>query len=203
MSWPELSGSSSARRCRRRRNRDCFAAASLAFRCPLWGRAALAGTRVPANAGPPSSRAFVRLAAVTMSASCALSALSKTGPRTSGALQAWSISALNSSLCLRHVLESNDAVIALVADDLRERRSWTGSGTADARRELASAVRRRGVAGALAHPMFRYLNCVGACFTGSGLSEIRKPHDTTHDDASLLARPMVRGRCRLAISTGR
>jgi hypothetical protein len=46
-----LFASSSARRCRRRRNRDCFAPASLAFRCPAVGRSAPAAACVPANAG--------------------------------------------------------------------------------------------------------------------------------------------------------
>ena len=45
------SGCSSARRSRRCRNRDCFAPASLAFRCPCrGGRSALAATGVPASA---------------------------------------------------------------------------------------------------------------------------------------------------------
>jgi hypothetical protein len=49
--WLPLSAGSSARRCRRRRNRDCSAPASPAFRGPRVSRSALAATCVPAKDG--------------------------------------------------------------------------------------------------------------------------------------------------------
>jgi len=67
LSWPPLSARSSARRCRRRRSRDCFRLASLAFRCPSGGRSVPAAMGFRLALDPIRS---VRFAAMTTSAAC-------------------------------------------------------------------------------------------------------------------------------------
>jgi hypothetical protein len=73
--WLRLSGSSSALRCRRHRNRDCFAPASLTFRCRALGAARR--LQSPALRLALDSIRSVGPAAVITPAVCALSALSR------------------------------------------------------------------------------------------------------------------------------